>query len=262
MPATVQLSGEKLGEFAVVSGAKRGFVLTPSLFHKYLHAMMSFTFEADCTYEVRVEHHIDGGLLNIRRSCARTLVCETTIRMSLFADDGALFAHSADELQHRIIVVDLTAANFGLTINRSQTVCLFQPSADLQSSILPRISMGAELLETTSRFCYLGSLMSTDQQLHIDLRIRVSKAAAALGKLEYRVWNNHQLTVDTKLNGTQIHGTVHSFIQQCNVDDVPARNAISRAVSTTVFAADSAQQIRRQSCGHGSDASKWIAYFS
>ncbi|CAH8668347.1 unnamed protein product [Dicrocoelium dendriticum] len=161
--------------------------------------MLSCAFDVACAYGVRVEHRIDGGLLNIRRFGARTLVCETTICMLLFADDCALFSHSADELQHMTSALATTAAKFGLTINTNKTVCLFQHSPEMQSSILLRISIGAEVLETTSRSCYLRSMMSTDEHLHIELRIRVSKAASAFGKLEYRVWNNHQLTIGTKL---------------------------------------------------------------
>ncbi|CAH8492886.1 unnamed protein product [Dicrocoelium dendriticum] len=199
MRARVQLSGETSDDFAVVSGVKQGCVLAPALFNIYLHAMLSCAFDAACAYGVRVEHRIDGGLLNIRRFGARTLVCETTIRMLLFADDCALFSHSADELQNMTSALASTEDKFGLTINTSKTVRLFQPSPEVQSSILPQISIGAEVLETTSRFCYLGSVMSTDQQLHVELRIRVSKAAVAFGKLEYRVWNNHQLSIGTKL---------------------------------------------------------------
>ncbi|CAH8590987.1 unnamed protein product [Dicrocoelium dendriticum] len=199
MRARVQLGGETSDDFAAVSGVKQGCVLAPALFNIQLRAMLSCAFEATCAYGVCVEHCIDCGLLNIRRFDARTLFCDTTIRMLLFADDCVLFAHSADELQHMTSALVSTASKFGLTINTSKTVCLFQPSPEVQSSILPRISIGAQVLETTSRFSYLGQVMSTDKQLHVELRIRVSKAAAAFGKLEYRVWNNHHLTIDTKL---------------------------------------------------------------
>ncbi|CAH8611136.1 unnamed protein product [Dicrocoelium dendriticum] len=199
MRARVQLSGETSDDFAVVTVVKQGCVLAPALFNIYLHAMLSCAFDAACAYGVRVEHRIDGGLLNVRRFGARTLVCDTAIRMLLFADDCALFSHSADELQYMTSVLASTSAKFALIINTSETVCLFQPSPEVQSTMLPQISIDDEVLETTSRFCYLGSVMSTDPQLHSELRIRVSKAAAAFGKQEYRVGNNHQLTVGTKV---------------------------------------------------------------
>ncbi|CAH8545550.1 unnamed protein product [Dicrocoelium dendriticum] len=199
MRARVQLSGETSGDFAVILSVKQDRVLAPALFDMNLNSMMSCAFEATCAYGVRVEPRIDGESPNIRRFGARTLVCETTIRMLLFTDDCALFAHSADELHHMTSALASTAANFGLTINTSQTVCHFQPSPEVQSSLLPRISIGAEVLDTISRFCYLGSVMLTGQQMHSELRIGVSNAAAALGKLEYGVWNNHQHTVGTKM---------------------------------------------------------------
>ncbi|CAI2737188.1 unnamed protein product, partial [Dicrocoelium dendriticum] len=74
MRARVQLSGETSDDFTVVSGVKQGCVLAPALFNIYLHAMLSCAFDAACAYGVRVEHRIDGGLLNIRRFGARTLV--------------------------------------------------------------------------------------------------------------------------------------------------------------------------------------------
>ncbi|CAI2738496.1 unnamed protein product [Dicrocoelium dendriticum] len=45
----------------------------------------------------------------------------------------------------------------------------------------------------------MGSVFSTYLQMMNELRIRVSKTAAACEKLKHKVWNNHQLTITTKL---------------------------------------------------------------
>ncbi|CAH8655292.1 unnamed protein product [Dicrocoelium dendriticum] len=159
---------------------------------------MSCAFNT-CEYGVHLEHRMDGGLLNIRRFGSRSLVRETTIRMLLFADDCALFAHTEEELQCMTTILASTATKFGLSINTGKTVCLFQPAPGVQPVCGPEIRIVDEVLQNTSAFCYLGSTLSSDLRITNELRARVAKASAAFGKLEHRVWKNHHLTVRTKV---------------------------------------------------------------
>ena len=146
---------------------------------------------------IQFEYRMDGRLLNIRRFGAASRLHQYIIRMLLFADDCALFAHSEEELQRMATIFAITASKFGLDSNTSKTVSFFQPGAGVTPT--PRITIGANDIENCKDFCYLGSILSTDLSVDRELRSRVAKASVAFGRLDRRVWKNHNLKMETKL---------------------------------------------------------------
>ena len=198
MKARVQSGGSTSDNFDVVSGVKQGCVLAPAFFNLYLTAILTVAF-GNCDTGLRFEYRTDGGLFNIRRFGAKTKVRDTSIRMLLYADDSALLAHSEDELQRITSAFTLTSEKFGLHINVDKTFCFFQPSPDTTELATPKILVNGRTVECCTDFCYLGSNLSTDLTVRRELRTRVSKASKAFGRLDSRVWKNHNLKMETKL---------------------------------------------------------------
>ena len=198
MKVIVQSCGSTSDEFDVVSGVKQGCVLAPALFNLYLTAILTVAFE-DCDTGLRFEYRTDGGLLNIRRFGAKTKVRDAFINILAFADDCALFAHSEDDLQRLTTAFASASAKFGLHINTDKTFCFYQPVSGVTEAMNPNISLNGTTVECCTEFCYLGSHLSTDLSMERELRARISKASAAFGRLEKRIWKNRNLKIETKL---------------------------------------------------------------
>jgi hypothetical protein len=49
------------------------------------------------------------------------------------------------------------------------------------------------------RFCYLGSVLSSEANIDNDVSARLSKASAAFGRLTKRLWNDHGIRLATKV---------------------------------------------------------------
>ena len=57
--------------------------------------------------------------------------------------------------------------------------------------------MGPALI--TEHFTYLGSTISNNLSLDLEINRRIGKAAGTLAKLDSRVWSNSQLSFKTKM---------------------------------------------------------------
>ena len=198
MLGRVQSCGSTSADFAISAGVKQGCVLAPSLFSLYLTALLSVTFDQSDP-SLHFEYRVDGRLLNSKRFGAKTRLTESSLRTLLFADDCVLLANSRDDLQRLATAFATTANQFGLCVNTKKSFVFHQPCSSLSDNLPPPLDIGTDSISCCSDFCYLGSNVSTDVSLDRELRSRVSKAAAAFGRLEQRVWQDHQLRMSTKI---------------------------------------------------------------
>ena len=83
---------------------------------------------------------------------------------------------------------------------------LASPSALKQTKILgqdvtntPRISIGDHIFEVVESFTYLGSTISSNPSLDVELNTRIGKASSAIARLAKRVWDISMLTTNTKM---------------------------------------------------------------
>ena len=198
MQGRVQSCGSASPDFTIGAGVKQGCVLAPSLFSLYLTAVLSVAFD-DSDPSVNFEYRFDGRLLNSRRLCAKTRLSSVSVRMLLFADDCALFANTREELQQLASSFATAAHQFGLSINAKKSFVFHQPSSTLDVDLPTPLLVDGNPVSCCSDFCYLGSNVSTNLSFDHELKSRVSKAAAAFGRLERRVWQDHQLRMGTKI---------------------------------------------------------------
>ena len=98
MMANVSVGGEVSETFGVTNGVKQGCVLAPTLFSIFLSAMLVEAFRGmgDGVY---IQSRQSADLFNVAHFRAKTKTTQILVRELLYADNSALVAHSAEEIQ-------------------------------------------------------------------------------------------------------------------------------------------------------------------
>jgi len=81
-----------------------------------------------------------------------------------------------------------------MTNNLKKTVVM-----SLGTSIPPRILVNGSLLNVVDKFSYLGSVVDSSNNLDDEINQRIGKASTNFGRLSFRVWKNHHLTIKLKI---------------------------------------------------------------
>jgi hypothetical protein len=190
------VAGTEDEEFAVSNGVKQGCVLAPTLF-SFLFSMMLLSAFCESDPGIQITYRTDGGLFNTQRLKAKTKVNKALVRDLLYADDCAIVAHTADELQTLTDRLSAATKRFGLTISIKKTEVLFQPATGARAS-MPEIKIDGKALNNADSFTYLGSCLSSTNNLDKEISSRIAKASASFGRLRRRVWNERGLKKVTK----------------------------------------------------------------
>jgi hypothetical protein len=184
--------------FAVTNGVKQGCVLAPTLFSLYLTAMLHTAFKG--VHEgIYIQSRHNADLFRVSHFKAKSRTTKHLVREMLFADDSALVAHTASDMQLLVDRFAKAATQFSLKINIKKTECLYQPIKLLSPPPEPQvITINQMPLVQTTDFTYLGSTVSSSSKIEKELRIRTGKASAAYGKLQERLWNNRHVSIEVK----------------------------------------------------------------
>ena len=140
----------------------------------------------DLSDDIYIRFRTDGSLFNLRRLLAHTKTIEELITELLFADDCALLAHTKEALQHIV-------NRFSL----KKTEVLYQPLP--REAYSPHINIDSTDLNAVERVTDLGSVISNDATVSMDLDNRLCKASSSFGRLSQRVWQSHSLRLSTKI---------------------------------------------------------------
>ena len=92
--------GEEVSEsVSITNGVKLGCVLTPTLFSIFLSAMLDEAFR-DMGDGVCIQYRESADLFNVAHFRAKNKTTRILMKELLYADDSALVAHSAEEMQN------------------------------------------------------------------------------------------------------------------------------------------------------------------
>ena len=169
---------------------KQGCVLAPTLFGIFFAVMLKHAF-APAAEGIYLRTRTDGMLFNFFRLRAKTKVQLRCLRDFLFADDAAVTAHSAEDLQQLMTRFRDACQDFRLTISLTKTQVMGQDVDSPQA-----ISINDHKLDVTHDFVYLGSTISDTLSLDAELNRRIGKAATTMTRL---TWTNSKLTEHTKV---------------------------------------------------------------
>lgn len=198
MQAKVIQGKDTSSGFDVTNGVKQGCVLAPTLFSLYLTAILHVAFK-DIHKGIYIQTRHSADLFNVSHFKAKTLTAKHLVREMLFADDSALVAHTASDIQLLVDRFSKAAAQFSMKINIKKTECLYQPVKLLSPPSEPQvITINQIPLVQTTDFKYLGSTVSSSSKIEKELGTRIGKASAAFGKLRDRLWNNKHVSIRVK----------------------------------------------------------------
>jgi len=192
----VKHNGSLSASFPITNGVKQGCVLAPTLFSIFFSMMLREAKEGleDGVY---IRFRTDGSVFNLRRLLSLTKTHERLVVDLLFADDCALIAHTQEALQLIVNRFSEAAKSFGLTISLKKTEVMFQPPPG-NAYCSPQIKIDNTSLNAVEKFTYLGSVISNDGTVNLDLDNRLARASSTFGRLNKKVWKNHSLRRLTK----------------------------------------------------------------
>ena len=196
MHARVQFDGDLSDSFPIRKGVKQGCVLAPTLFGIYFSYVFRTAYSnLDSDTGVSLLSRDDGNFFNLARFRARTKTQKFVVRELLYADDAALCASSAEQLQGLLDCFSKACDKFGLMISLKKTVTMCQS----QDSSTHAFTINHTDLEEVEKFTYLGSTLCKNTTVDSEVSIRLGRAATMFGRLTKRVWKNNHLNIKTKV---------------------------------------------------------------
>ena len=104
-------------------------------------------------------------------------------------------------MQSTVDAFALAYSRLGLTLNISKTETMFQHERGYPSPTdsLPSIQINGEELNAVNNFKYLGSTVSSNASLDMEIQSRISAAATAYKKLRKRIFSNNDILSNTKI---------------------------------------------------------------
>ncbi|XP_043398181.1 uncharacterized protein LOC122464919 [Chelonia mydas] len=113
-----------------------------------------------------------------------------------YADDVVLLVQSPDRFHEALQHMEEESAKIGLHVSWSKTKL---KNLGPGRHATP-ISLNNETIESVSSFCYLGSVLTSSSNSHVEFLHRIGITASAMGRLQW-IWNQHlHLSMMTKFS--------------------------------------------------------------
>ena len=141
---------------------------------------------------IYIQSRQNEDLFTVAHFRAKTKTTNILVRELLFADDSALIAHSAEEIQRIVDAFANASSKFGLKINIKKTEVMFQTNSTMT------MEEDINVDETVIEFTYLGSIIASDGHIGAELQKRMSKTIMSFGRLREILWNNHNVSIRVK----------------------------------------------------------------
>lgn len=197
MICCVTYNGEQSEFFSVNCGVKQGCVLAPTLFALYFSVAVGEVVNR-VSSGIHIRFRCDGGIFNLARLKARTKVSHAVVTEIMYADDLCFVANSPQELQLLMTNMNDVCCRYGLKISISKTEVM---AMDFLGETVPlKVKVDNIELKQVEKFKYLGSTITSKNDLEAEINNRIASAAAAYGKLRPRVSRSHDLKLSTKVS--------------------------------------------------------------
>ena len=147
---------------------------------------------------INLRYRMDGGLFNLARFRAKSKTSTITAHELQFADDNATPPQTIDDFHRIATIYNASYQHFGMEVNTDKTKVLNQPPPG-QTSSRTNVGINREHLDELDYFPYLGSILSKTPTCAKDIENRIKAAHCAYGRLSHRVFNNHAISIRTKI---------------------------------------------------------------
>ena len=118
-----------------------------------------------------------------------------------YADDMALISDSYESLSSLLKSLHSSCHHMGLTINYKKTKLLaVLPGADAHSPSPISLHPDCDPIEVVPSFQYLGSYLSNNCTLDVEISTRITKTSQSYGSLNRILWHQRKIKSSTKLN--------------------------------------------------------------
>ena len=196
MKVQVRYGCDLSDSFMVSRGVKQGCVLAPILFNIYVQCITRMlAAQLEEHHLISLNYRTDRNLFDLQKLKAKTKISQTSLLELQYADDCALVADSAQDLQHVLDLVSSLYTRLGLKINVQKTEYI-QISQDSSTDL----SIEDSSIKKVECFRYLGSNMSSNCCLDDEINYRICKGTSAFGRLNSMVFKNHNLKIQTKIS--------------------------------------------------------------
>ena len=173
-----------------ISACDSSYVL--SEYFKVGSAIMLYTRLTSSTGFLQSHHNhtayfnsvVGADLFNVAHFRAKTRTTRILMKELLFADDNALVAHSAAEMQNIVDAFADASKKVGLKINITKTEGLYQTNSTRTRE--EDIMVDGNKLNSVLEFTYLGSSILNNGCIGDEIQRRMAKASASFGRLRQR----------------------------------------------------------------------------
>ena len=126
---------------------------------------------------------------------AKSRLSQCTITESQFADDAALYTHSVTDMDAAAALFVTVATQVALTVSFGKTKCMVISDDPPPTGCL---TLADGDIEIVNEFTYLGSCITNDGQLSVEVSSRLAKASRSFDALRSAVFGNRHISVRTK----------------------------------------------------------------
>ena len=193
----VKVNGDYGEEFFLSVGLKQGSIFAPLLFNIYFTAIIRAIESRLANMGIKLRFRTDSNIFNLKELQAKTKISYYCLLHLLYADDCAIMANSAEEMQIIVNVFDEVSKVFGQLISVKKTEILnvtktsnFNPVDDVKISDTS--------LKVVSSFKYVGSTENNIATMDEEIKIRIQRMAMIFSKMSKRVFLNKNLSMRVK----------------------------------------------------------------